>query len=222
MSFSDFTLRIILIFLPGLIAYIIVEQLTEHKEVKPYRFFINSFMLGFFCYLLYYPISLAPFLKLKFSFIKSLLDSKSPLNIEEILFATLLSIPLGFLFSTFLNKKILHRIAKKLKVSKKFGDLDVWSYIMNSQAPEWVIIRDLENDLMYEGWVQAFSDSTEKDELFLRDVKVFTNKFAQELYGVPGLYLPKKRENLIIEFPAMKFSKYQERQPNNKKEEKNE
>lgn len=219
MTLSEFTLRIILIFLPGLIAYIIIEQLTVHKEIRPYRFFINSLILGFLCYLIYYPISLIS--NLEFNFIQSLLNNKASPDIKEILITILLSIPLGFIFSKLINRKILHKFAQKLKVTNKFADIDVWSLIMNSEIPEWVVIRDIENDLMYEGWVHFFSDSTERDELFLRDVKVFTNSTAQPLYEVPGLYLPRKRENLTIEFPAMKFSEYKERQMNDKKEAKN-
>jgi hypothetical protein len=206
MTLSEFTLRIILIFLPGLIALIIVEQLIVHKEIKPYRFFIDSLILGFFCYLIYYPISQVPFFDLNFYFIRSLSDNNFPLDFIEILIATFLSIPLGFIISLFINRKILHRFAQKLKITKKFGELDVWSYIMNSEIPEWVLIRDIENDLMYQGWIQACSDPPEKDELFLRDVKVFTNSTAQELYSVPGLYFPRKRENITIEFPGMQFS----------------
>lgn len=206
MTLSEFTLRIILIFLPGLIALIIVEQLTVHKEVKPYRFFIDSLILGFLCYLIYYPISQVPFFNLNFYFIRSLSDNKFPLDFTEIFIAIFLSIPLGFIISLLSNRKILHRFAQKLKITKKFGDLDVWSYIMNSEIPEWVVIRDIENDLMYQGWIQAYSDPPEKDELFLRDVKVFINSTAQELYNVPGLYFPRKRENITIEFPGMQFS----------------
>lgn len=212
MSLSEFTLSIILTFLPGLIAFIIVEQLTVHNEVKPYRFVIYSLLLGFACYLLYYPLTLIPFLGLKFHFIQSLSNTKISLDFKEILVTTLLSIPLGLLVSFLINHKVLHKLGKLLKVTNKFGDLDVWSYIMNSQMPEWVVVRDIEKDLMYEGWIQAFSDSTERDEIFLRDVKVFTNKTAQLLYETPGLYLPKKRECLTIEFPSMKFSEYRERQ----------
>lgn len=212
MSLSEFTLRIILIFLPGLIALIIVEQLTVHKEVKPYRFFLNSLILGFLCYLLYYPISLIPFFYLKFNFFQSLLDNKLPLYFWEIFIATLLSVPLGFIVSLLINSKVLHKTAQRLNISNKFGDIDVWSYILNSDVPGWVVIRDVENDLMYEGWIQASSDGTESDELFLRDVKVFINSTAQELYKTPGLYFPRKRENLTIEFPAMEYSEYNKSQ----------
>lgn len=213
MTLSEFTLRIILIFLPGLIALIIVEQLIVHKEVKPYRFFLNSLILGFLCYLLYYPISLIPFFNLKFNFFQSLLDNKLPLYFWEIFTATLLSVPLGFIVSLLINRKVLHKAAQRLNISNKFGDFDVWSYILNSDVPGWVVIRDVENDLMYEGWIQASSDGTENNnELFLRDVKVFINSTAQELYKTPGLYFPKKRENLTIEFPAMEYSEHNESQ----------
>ncbi len=210
MTISEFTLRIILIFLPGLITFIIIEQLTAHQEIKTYRFFINSLILGILCYLLYYPISLVS--NQRFHFIQNLLNNKSGPNSEEILFATLLSFPVGLIIARLINHKVLHKIAQKLKVSNKFGDIDVWSYILNSEIPGWVVIRDIENDLMYEGWIQAYSNTTEKDELFLRDVKVFTNSTAQELYKTPGLYFPRKRENLTIEFPAIAFSGNKENQ----------
>jgi hypothetical protein len=220
MTLSEFTLRIIFIFLPGLIASIIIEELTVHAETKPYRLFLNSLMLGLFCYFLYYLISLVPFFNLKFHFLQNL--SKLALDFKEIIIVTLISIPLGFLISLAINQKYLHKIAKKLHVSKKHGDIDVWSYLMNSKIPLWVVIRDMGNDLMYEGWVEAFSDSTEKDELFLVNVKVFRNSTAEELYEIPGLYLPKKREHLTIEFPSMTFERFKERQEPENKEVKNE
>jgi hypothetical protein len=54
--------------------------------------------------------------------------------------------------------------------------------------------------LMYEGYIYVFSVGNERDELFLRSVKVYTNKTAEELYAVPALYLPKNRESLTIEW----------------------
>lgn len=204
MTLSEFTLRLIVIFLPGLIAFIIVEQLTVNKETAPYRFFINALMMGFLCYLLYYPFSLIPVLNLKFSFIASLSSNKVPLDFKEIGVVVLLAIPMGLVVSLFINRKYLHKAAQWLKVTNKFGDHDVWSYILNSEIPGWVVIRDKDSDLMYEGWIQATSDSTDKDELFLRDVKVFSNSTGELFYEVPGLYLPRNRESLIIEFPALR------------------
>lgn len=219
MQLSDFTLRIILIFIPGVISFIIIDKLTTHKEPKLHQILINSFVLGFLCYCFYYLVTLLIGISLKinlrFLFFEVLTNKDTPLNFKEIILVTGLSFPMGFIFAFLINYKILHRIAhiriKNFQISNKFGDVDVWSYIMNSKMPEWVVVRDIENDLMYEGWVEAFSDSTEKDELFLRDVKVYKNSTADELYAVPGLYLPRKRENLVMEFPLLEFSEYIQR-----------
>lgn len=215
MELSEFTFRIILIFVPGLISFLIIDKLTIHKEFKIHQIIISSLILGFLCYFSYYlmlqVVKIVLKINIKFSFLQVLVDRNSTINLKEIVFVTIISIPIGFLSTFLLNYKVIVRIAHRLKISNKFGDIDVWSYIMNSKMPEWVIIRDIENDLMYEGWIEAFSDSTGVDELFLRDVKVYKNSTAEECYEIPGLYLPRKRENLIIEFPLLKFSEYKER-----------
>jgi hypothetical protein len=144
-------------------------------------------------------------------FFKALSDVSKSIDFWEILKVSLLSIATGYLVTALINHKILNKIAKFLRVSKKFGDLDVWSFIMNSKNIEWVIIRDIEVNLMYEGWVELFSDSTEEDELLLRDVRVFENSSGRELYQTPGLYLPRKREKITIEFPEMEYTNFIER-----------
>lgn len=217
MQISEFTFRIILIFIPGLITFTIINNLTVHKETKLHQILLNSLIFGFICYAGYYLITLSPYFNLEFSFIEMLTKESAILNFKEILIATSLSIPIGAFFSFLINYKILHKIAHMLKISNKFGDTDVWSYLMNLKMPEWIIVRDIENDLMYEGWVQVFSDSTEKNELFLRDVKVYKNSTGDELYEIPGLYLARKRESLTVEFPLLKFSEYKKR-PNEKEE----
>ena len=210
MQISEFTFRIILIFIPGLITFIIVDNLTVHKEIKLHRMLFNSLIFGFICYFTYYLMAIIPCFNLKFSFIEKLTDNSVTLDFKEILIATGLSLPIGFFFSFLINYKVLHRFAHRLRISNKFGDIDVWSYIMNSKMPEWVVIRDVDNDLMYEGWIRAFSDGTEENELFLRDVKVYKNSTGEELYKIPGLYLARKRENLIVEFPLLEYSEYKD------------
>ncbi|MGM0878098.1 MAG: hypothetical protein ACQEWV_26135 [Bacillota bacterium] len=71
----------------------------------------------------------------------------------------MISVLLAFLISVGINRKLLHRFAKNLKITKKFGQLDVWSYTFDSPDIGWVIVRDLDKDLMYQGWDEAFSDT---------------------------------------------------------------
>ncbi|MBA7498108.1 hypothetical protein ES704_00843 [subsurface metagenome] len=210
MEFSEFALRVILLFLPGIVSLLIIDNLTNHKEYKLYEKAIYSLIYSFFCYYLFYLLLIIYGfwfkVKIHFSFFDALINKESVLDFNEIGYTTIISIFVGFIFSAFINYKVVNKIARKFKITKKYAEVNVWSYLMNSEKMEWVVIRDIKNDLMYEGWIEAFSDSTEKDEIFLRDVKVFKNSTSEELYDILGLYLPSKRVNLIVEFPTLEFT----------------
>lgn len=207
MEISEVTVRLLLVFFPGIICAMVVDALTVHRERKLWSFVLNSFVLGFTCYLLTFALwqVLSPG---HVTIMESLLEvkakeGKEALAVVEIVVATVLSIPLAFGVSYASNHKLLHRMARGLRVTKKFGDLDVWGYLFNSDIPEWVVVRDLEEDLAYEGWVEAFSDTADDNELFLRDVRVVNNTTGDEIYRVGGLYLARARGKLTIEFVGL-------------------
>ncbi len=152
-GFSEFALRIVVLFLPGVVSFLIIDKLTAHRPFKPFSVAMYSFLLGFYCYVVY----------------AVLLDVLQP------------SVPRSKV-AFVINHHWLHRLAHVLRVSRKFGDFDLWSHMLNSNAPSWVIIRDREQDLMYDGWIAAFSDGAEKNELLLGDVKVFRNSTGDMLY----------------------------------------
>jgi hypothetical protein len=101
-----------------------------------------------------------------------------------------------------------------LRISHKIGDPGVWSYLMNLEPKkldtQWVNIIDRENNLFYHGFIQIFSDNKEQeDELFLKNVTVYKyqaeNISDKPLYYATGIYLNRKRENLVIEFPNVPY-----------------
>lgn len=96
-------------------------------------------------------------------------------------------------------------MALRTKLTKKFAEVDVWDYIFNSENEEmkWVIVRDVKNNLMYQGWVEAFSDTVKENELFMRDVVVYKNSTAEEYYSMPGLYISRNRDEITVEFPSL-------------------
>ncbi|TYS51151.1 DUF6338 family protein [Bacillus infantis] len=212
MQFSELTVRLLLIFFPGIISSLIIDNLTIHRGREFKVFLLHSFMLGLSSYFMLFIVvainnwivslrDLTPTWRV--NFLDSLIKEDASINITEVLIATVISIFLSILFSAFINHKLLHRLAKMAKVTKKFGQLDVWSYTFDSPDIGWVIIRDLEKDLMYQGWVEAFSDTHEGNELLLRDVNVYTNSTAQELYFMEGVYISCNLNNIIIEFPVI-------------------
>jgi len=211
---SDFAIKLILLFLPGIISFLIINILTNHKEFKFYFILIYSLLLGFFNYFIYYLIILLSNYVAKcfnlnffrtvtfFDFINGVLKE---VDFLEIIYVCIISIPVGFIFVYFINRNFLNRFAHFIKLTKKYSEVDVWSHLMNSKIPEWVYIRDIKNNLVYYGWIKVFSDSTEQDELFLEDVKVFRYSDSKFLYEIPGLYLYNSRKNMIIEFPSTKI-----------------
>ena len=106
---------------------------------------------------------------------------------------------LGLLASLALNKHWLNRLARVIGVSNKFGDLDVWARMFNSSDIVWVVVRDFNHDLAFDGWVNAFSDTYDTNELLLRDVKVYQSSSAQLLYELDSVYLTREKDELTIE-----------------------
>lgn len=221
MELSEFTFKIILLFIPGLISFIIFDALTSHPETKLHRVLIESLLFGFMSYFVYFLYTELPFIDTQFSFLDTLTIENATLDFAEILKVSGLSILIALIFSFMSNRKWLYKISRKFRITGgKHGYVDLWSYVMDSDIPNWVIIRDIGNDLMYEGWVEGFSDSTEIDELFIRDVLVYKNSSGKLLYSSPALYIPTKRQNLTIEFPRLNFTDAINRPPKEEEKEK--
>lgn len=212
MELSDLTIRLLLIFFPGIIAALIIDNLTIHRGRDFKIFILNSLVLGLTSYFLLYIFlssnniivelrGLKPTWDLNFK--HWLNDKNIPVNITEVVIVTIVAIVLAFIISAAINNKLLHRFGKKVKVTKKFGQLDVWSYVFDSPDISWIIVRDNDNDLMYQGWLEAFSDTFEKNELFIREVTVYRNSSAEELYTMEAVYITKDCSNLVLEFPVV-------------------
>ncbi|MDJ0899751.1 MAG: DUF6338 family protein [Xenococcus sp. MO_188.B8] len=213
MNLSEFAFRIIFLFIPGLIAFNIVSNLTFHKEYKTADILLGSLTYGFICYLIYFFIFIFISSELGFSnqptfyFAENLENIKTQLDFKEITITTLLAIPIGVVFSAFVNSKWLYKFANKINISNKLDDLGVWNRAFDSELNHWIVIRDEQADTMYQGWVDSFSDGSDEKEILLRDVKVFRESNAELLYLVPGLYISfNNKENIKIEFRSWPFT----------------
>lgn len=58
MTVSDFSLKLLLLFLPGLVSFILINELSIHKETKNIHWFVYSILLGLFSYVILYIIGL--------------------------------------------------------------------------------------------------------------------------------------------------------------------
>src|SRR5712664_1880427 len=57
MEFTELTIRLILLFFPGIICYLIIETLITHKDRRTHHVLLFSLVFGVLSYIVYAPIS---------------------------------------------------------------------------------------------------------------------------------------------------------------------
>lgn len=200
---NDLTVRLALLFLPGIICALIVEKLVPTRAWSTARLALYALVLGLACYMTYaltdavFAWNWPPTVHL----LKSLGDNQA-LDFTEIFLATAAAPFVGLMVSLALNDHWLSRFAKAIHVSNEFGDIDVWALTFNSSdlTEAWVTVRDFDHDLAFEGWVDAFAQGYEVNELLLRNVRAYQGSTSKFLYEVDSMYLTRAKNNLTIEF----------------------
>ncbi|MCH7819883.1 MAG: hypothetical protein IIB40_10045 [Candidatus Marinimicrobia bacterium] len=203
MEITKFSFGLLIIFIPGLLAFYIVDALTYHKEAKFHDKLLRAYLFGVLSYSIYYLLTLlfkADFEILKY-FTNDTVIYFTLGQLKDVFSTSIISIAVGLTLSWTKNRKILFRIAQGMGITKKFADLDVWSYIFNSPDNYWIRVRDYNKNIIYQGWVEAFSDSTGKDELLLTQVSRFDLHSGKPFDDNPleRLYIPISRDDMTVE-----------------------
>jgi hypothetical protein len=97
------------------------------------------------------------------------------------------------------NHKILNKIAKKVGVSTKFGDENLFSNYLSSGDIYWVYVRDHATNQTYEGQVRSWSETNNIQEMVLSDVTVYVYETSEKLYSLPSLYIARPAGTFVIE-----------------------
>ena len=185
-------------------------DLNYASKIKPSDkdFIIRSFVFGIITYFIEYIIF--KLFHQSFIFI-DISDSSSKESInslintrmtQEILWAMVISISSSILWLYAANYKILTRILQKIKATRKYGDEDVWDFVLNSSSKEveFVNIRDFDRKVIFSGFVSVFSETDKTRELIISDVIVYDFD-GIELYKTPRMYIANPTDSVIIEFP---------------------
>ena len=205
MNLSIFTFQIILVFLPGIIATETIQFLTDRRKDDHYKFryIISSILFGIISYIfvecnnyiryILTSLNLCEFISYKsIDFFNMSNSSSLIVNLNEIFLAIFFALIISIIFSVLINKKVLIKLARKLNITHKFDEDDVWSYVFNSEERYWIIIRDIKNDLLYQGWLSAFSTTHNENEILLSNVQVYRNSNTEEvLYNMEKVYCTK-------------------------------
>lgn len=208
MEISAFTLRLIILLLPGGLAALLVELLTAHKKWSAFQFVLYSVFLGgasYFAHQIYFYLKAAvwPFIIKQpvdarvLTVWPALIDGNKSLNPLEIIVTCLVAVFIGFAVTGMIQHKILFRLAKLMRVSRKYGDESLYEYFLNQSEVQWVWVRSKARGLTYRGWVEIVSDQ----ELVLNNVTVYTYDTSEKCYEVPRLYMSLKEGDIVIEVP---------------------
>lgn len=203
MDISELAVRLVVMMLPGIVSALIVERLTVHKAWDAFRFPMYALLLGGACYLL-----MQAFLNVtqcmfgvggRLVFWSALGDSTRVLDFREIFSAVVVSILLGVAASFAINKKWFNRIAQRLRVTEKYGDESLFYFFLNSPNVSWIRIRIAEDDLIFDGYRESFSESEVWQEVLLRDVQVYRLSDSKHLYDLDSAYIRCSADRAIIE-----------------------
>lgn len=221
MELSDLTIKLIFLFIPGIISFLIVSHLTVHSPWTPFYFVAYSMMLGFANYVI---LSGAMFLlsiiwpgveHIEFwDILLSLGTSASESSVEkiyfrEVFFASSIAIITGLLFALIINKKILFQISRYLRISQKMDDDDVWQTFLEIKDIDYIYLRLPEENLVYAGRVKYFSFPHTPRELVMVNVDVYldndqknTNEVTSHLYSMNSIYLSLEGRKFTLEDPS--------------------
>jgi hypothetical protein len=195
--------------MPGIIATIISDKLTNHSKWGSFKFSLYSLTLGVSCY------AFLQFLVYGFDIVNNvhvkpivwtnlkIWNSATHVGVDiaawEICVATILSLPIALFASWLINFKFFNKVAQFIGVSSKFGDENLYSYYLNAQEIDWVYVRDVANNLTYQGRVVSHAENENVQEIVLSEVSVYRYVDSELLYEVPTIYLSREVGKLIIE-----------------------
>jgi hypothetical protein len=120
---------------------------------------------------------------------------------DEIIWSVPVAIILGCVWVAGKTHGVIPRILRATRISDSSGCDDIWEYSLSKQSPvgNWVQVRDFENQVIYEGWVKAYSDGHDVRELLLAHASVYGFD-GQKAYDQHAIYLSRPTNNMSLEF----------------------
>lgn len=211
MPINSAVLALVLIFIPGILCYGVVAGLASRKSRDNTTIFLQIFTYGVSSYMVVamcsyaWPIATAK-LGIKLADIALLNPGsidKTGIDPIPIAAASVAGVIQGILITININFSLLMRLCRRIGLTKRFGDPDVWSFLLNSDDTDnWVTIRHKERGHIYQGYVRSFSGGDSDRELILTLVQVYSLDTAEKVGEIPILYLAFKKDDLVLEFGA--------------------
>lgn len=197
MSISVFTIKILMLFLPGIIAFIILDTMTTHKRASIIHWFVYSALLGLLTY------GIMGFFNQKIYFWKNLMLENPVIEYSEIVWAIVIAVIIGIILSYVFRSGILYRFCCIIGITTKHGFANSFDYMMFLYSPRYIAVTDWEKRIKVVGELVASSDvSDDKNELIIQNATVFQLDDLDNRYDVQVFYLSQSAEKVTIEIDA--------------------
>ena len=200
MQFSELTIKLIILFLPGLISASIIQMFENgRKKLDNREFLILVVVNSFISYLI--PCLFCG----NNTFFKSLLDTSMIIDYKEIVCSSIISVGLGIAETYLVNYCLLYKFAQLAKLTTKSGQDTVWDETFDNGgkgSSNFIYVRNHETNELYAGSIKNYSMSSNgKKELLLNNVDVYDlNNRRDKLYHREGIYVSiNDDKNIVIE-----------------------
>lgn len=201
MSLSTFSLKLLLLFLPGLISFIITDNFSNHRATKTIHWFIYPMLFGFLAYAILTVIS--AILGNAIGFWQYLISPDPEINYHEIVYAVFIGVVLGIMATWSMNHAIPFRVASFFHITQRIGYPDTLSYMLSLYAAKYLTVTDWEKGIRIVGELVAASEPTdERDELVLQQCKVYNLQSGELLYSIDVFYLSQTFTKVTIEISS--------------------
>lgn len=200
MELSGLLIRIVILLSPGVLASSVYRKLRGRREHRLWEDGAEVLIFALGSYLLHWQLfgnHNAP------NILDAFVDEAIPIDWGQVVVVTLIAFLVALAASATHYHRLFITVAKRIKVTNRTGDEDIWHYFNNSPeaAKNYVFVRDKSRSLVYYGHIIAFSDSGESRELILEDVDVFDEMTFEKRYSVQATYLNRDKYDLTIELP---------------------
>lgn len=212
MEVSALLIRLIVLALPGIIAFLIYSKLIRKKTRKDWEDILRIVAFSMLSYfILFVGIQFRNyFANTKYIFITydSLFNESIAIPALEVFLSILISIFLAFIFAFHSERKTINKLGVFFNGTKQISQDDVWEDFLESASGRWVFVRDEVRQLIYLGYAKYYSESEKNRELVLGDVEVYDNTYEMEndkqshfLYELDKIYISRNVDQLTIELP---------------------
>lgn len=211
MELSVFTIKIVVLLLPGIFSTFIIENLTNRKKFDIRTFIVSVIMLGFISYFILLVchvlkdvilVGIKNYSFKNISFFESLVSTKKSIRMDEVLYATIISIITGIIIAKNLNNGLIFKIFRKLNITLKTGN-DVWNDVFDNNGKsidKYVYIVDKKYNYVYGGWLEHYSYDPDNKELHLINVLVTRDSNRNRvLRRYDELYITYNNDYMYIE-----------------------